>query len=94
MKIETTVVFDVDDGDQSFGFALHALKAGKRVARKSWGREAWLVLVSPERPMRVISDGSYPVASCIGIKDKWGIVRPGWVPSQDDMLAGDWGIVE
>lgn len=104
-------VFDeayrVTDG-LTFGLALEALKAGKRVARAGWnGKGMWLVLV-PGTPSVQLKPGT-PYADALGLPsceilphiDMWTVnasgrraMLPGWVASQTDMLAEDWLIVE
>lgn len=89
----------------SFGHALHALKAGHRVARAGWnGKGMWLLLV----PGSVVTlRGGTPYADALGIADApasidphidmftaAGTMQPGWLASQADMLADDWMIVQ
>ena len=92
----------------TFGLALDALKAGKKVARAGWnGKGMWLVLV-PGTPEAKLREGT-PYANALGLDsceilphiDMWTInahgrraMLPGWVASQTDMLAEDWMIVD
>lgn len=86
----------------NFGAALEALKQGKKVARHGWnGKGMYLYYVS---------EGRYPVKMDIAkeIADKEGMVSYGayiaiksvsgvvyiWNPSQQDLFADDWVIVE
>lgn len=86
----------------SFGHALHALKAGHRVARAGWnGKGMWLVLV-PGTPNVQPREGT-PYANAglfqvtinphIDMMTATGEMQPGWLASQTDMLADDWQIV-
>ena len=92
----------------SFGLAIDALKAGKRVARAGWnGKGMWLVLV-PGSPAAQLKAGT-PYSNALGLDaceilphiDMWTVdasgrraMLPGWVASQTDMLAEDWQIVQ
>lgn len=91
----------------TFGFALEALKIGKKIARMGWGgQKMWLILVPG------LFDGSLKVEpqhnqALLGLKNlelharidahttdadgKVAFVT--WTPSQDDMLATDWQLV-
>lgn len=92
----------------SFGLAIDALKAGKRVSRAGWnGKGMWLVLV-PGTPVAQLRDGT-PYRNATGLEeceilphiDMWTVnadgrraMLPGWLASQSDMLADDWAVVE
>jgi len=92
----------------TFGLAIEALKAGKRVARAGWnGKGMWLVLV-PGTPTAQLREGT-PYRHVLGQDsceilphiDMWTVnaegrraMLPGWLASQTDMLAEDWLIVE
>jgi hypothetical protein len=92
----------------TFGHAIEAMKAGKRVAREGWnGRGMWLVLV-PGTPTAQLKHGT-PYSNALGMDaceilphmDMWTVnasgrraMLPGWVASQTDMLAEDWQIVQ
>lgn len=78
-----------------FGAAIQALKAGKKVARIGWnGKGMWLVLINPGNAMHTSSAGSFPMQPCIGMKTANGLMQPGWLASQNDILAEDWEVVE
>lgn len=86
----------------SFGHALHALKAGKRVARAGWnGKGMFLFLVPGSRftVNRAPLLGIYPEGTQIDyhphidMKTAQGYVVP-WLASQADMLADDWTLVD
>lgn len=92
----------------TFGLAIEALRAGKKVARAGWnGKGMWLVLV-PGTPSAQLKPGT-PYADALGAThceilphiDMWTVnaegrraMLPGWLASQSDMLAEDWSIVE
>lgn len=92
-----------------FSAALHALKAGKRVARAGWnGKGMWLGLSGPlgareipaaafwsehNRAYAEANGGSASVLPCITMKTATGEILMGWLASQTDMLAEDWEIV-
>lgn len=99
--------YRVTDG-MSFGLAIEALKADRRVARAGWnGKGMWLVLVSGS-PEVTLRPGT-PYHTALGLEsceilphiDMWTTnaqgrraMLPGWVASQTDMLADDWQLVE
>lgn len=91
----------------TFGQALEALKAGKRVARAGWnGKGMWLSLSG--NGIRHVPAGGFwsennadfarsqggaaPVLPCITMKTATGEILMGWLASQTDMLADDWSI--
>ncbi len=71
--------------EMTFGGALEALKAGKKVARTGWNGK----LLTQE-----IGDGSYPFTDSIVMKTADNRFCIGWLASQTDMLAEDWCIVQ
>lgn len=83
----------------NFGEALIALKTGKRVSRKGWnGKGQYIELATCISYKNVDGDvinarhdeiGSHAIAF-VGTSG----VQMGWLASQADMLAGDWGVVE
>lgn len=86
----------------TFGFALEALKAGKKVARAGWnGKGMFLFLVqgSTFKVNRKPLLGIYPEGTEINyrphidMKDAEGKIVP-WLASQTDLLADDWQVVE
>ncbi len=93
----------------TFGLAIEALKAGKRVARDGWnGKGIWLSLScdgtrevpaenfwSPHNAEHARqSGGKATVLPSITMKTATGEILMGWLASQTDMLAEDWQIVE
>lgn len=76
----------------SFGDALEVLKAGAKVARLGWnGKGMWLQFWKPMHTVDLpyiillypVGSAPYPVGA-----------RVPWLPSQTDMLAEDWQVVE
>ncbi len=77
-----------------FGDAIRALKEGKRVAREGWnGKGMWLVYIHPGNAMHTSMAGSFDMQPCIGMKTAQNVMQPGWLASQNDMLADDWMVV-
>jgi hypothetical protein len=86
-----------------FGDAIRALKRGERVARSGWnGKGMWLVYV-PGTPQCNIKEGT-PYHSAgrllqvdinphVDMFTADGKMQPGWISSQEDMLAEDWAVV-
>jgi len=94
--------------NMTFGLAIEALKAGKKMARAGWnGKGMWLVLVPGTLDAQLCEGTPYRnalgMASCEILPhiDMWTVnadgrraMLPGWLASQSDMLAEDWMIVE
>lgn len=79
----------------TFGGALEALKAEKKVARTGWnGKGMYLYLADGKLLTQEIGDGSYPFTDSIVMKTADNRYCIGWLASQTDMLAEDWRIVE
>lgn len=79
----------------TFGGALEALKAGKKVARTGWnGKGMYLYLADGKLLTQEIGDGSYPFTDSVVMKTADNRYCIGWLASQTDMLAEDWCIVE
>ena len=92
----------------TFGLAIEALKAGKKVARAGWsGKGMWLILVAGT-PNAALREGT-PYREALGQEsceilphiDMWTTnaegrraMLPGWLASQTDMLAEDWAVVD
>lgn len=89
------------------GGAVNAMKAGERVARRGWnGKGMWLCLVpgiecagpdqvfGPQMSL-AIQNGNRGVTVLprIDMKAADGSIVVGWLASQTDLLATDWGIV-
>lgn len=71
----------------NFGHALTELKESRKIAREGWnGKGLWIELQQPD----VNSEMTHPYAF-LNYSD--GNKVP-WVPSQTDMLANDWAVVE
>ena len=91
------------DGALDFAGALVALKAGKKVSRSGWnGKGMWLVLVggTPDAKLRegtpyekALKSNIVTINPHIDMYTATGQMQPGWLASQTDMLAEDWGIV-
>lgn len=72
-------------------FDIKALKEGKKLARKGWnGKEMYITLIPAGNAMFQ----GYPIQDCVGMKTANNLMQPGWLPSQVDMLAEDWEIVD
>ena len=84
----------------NFGEALHELKAGRKVARKGWnGKGMWLILVPGSPNIKPVAGTPYSKAGIveevnidahIDMFTASGSMQPGWLASQNDMLADDW----
>lgn len=97
---------DCDEAPQSagldFGQALRFLKAGLKVARAGWnGKGQWVCYMPSfvvEQPNeRTKAHGINDAFKCGGYCVLWNaqsVWQPGWVPSQGDLFANDWQVVE
>lgn len=95
--------------NMSFGLAIEALKAGKKVARAGWnGKGMWLSLSCngarkvaaenfwspPNAAYAQEQGGAATVLPSITMKTATGEILMGWLASQTDVLAEDWAVVE
>ena len=88
----------------NFGKALEAVKSGSKIARSGWNGANQFVLkaggytVQEARPgsdyERAGIKGELTIAPHLDLKNAQGIMQPGWVPSQGDLFAEDWVIIE
>ncbi len=85
----------------NFGAALEAIKAGKRIARTGWNGKGMFVYFVPPASYPVqtgaakahFGEGAMvPCNAYMAIKNVDGTVST-WVPSVNDCLATDWGII-
>lgn len=85
----------------TFGVALEALKAGKRVARAGWNGKGMFCFLVPGSNFKVNRPplmGIYPEGTEINyrphidLKNADGTVGT-WAPSNSDALAEDWAVV-
>ncbi|MEG1298299.1 MAG: DUF2829 domain-containing protein [Anaerovoracaceae bacterium] len=82
-----------------FGKAIQALKEGKRVSRAGWNGRNQHVELANDISYRMPGGEIMNIEHCaIGNKAIAFVgtsgVQMGWLASQADMLADDWGIVE
>ncbi len=85
----------------NFGQALDAIKAGKRIARTGWNGKGMFVYLVPPASYPVQTGAAkahfgagamVPYNAYMAIKNVDGTVST-WVPSVNDCLAADWGVV-
>lgn len=86
----------------NFGEALSALKEGKRISRDGWNGKGMFVYLVPANayPAQTgaakahFGEGALvPYNAYLAIKNVNETVST-WVPSVNDVLAEDWGIIE
>ncbi len=89
-------------GNADFGYALHELRLGNRVARSGWNGKGMFIFLVPGSVFKVNRPpllGIYPEGTeinyCphIDMKTADDKVVP-WLASQTDIMAEDWEIVE
>ena len=91
----------------TFGLAIEAMKAGKRVARAGWngkGMYLWLMPAATvpvewckEPHLKQLAEengGSFEALGTIRMKTADNKVLTGWLASQTDMLSEDWVLVD
>ena len=67
----------------NFGEAIEALKNNKHVSRSGWNGKSMYLYLQTFRDFE----------PCIVMRTATGSFQPGWLASQADILASDWGIV-
>jgi hypothetical protein len=93
----------------TFGVALEALKDGHRIARQGWsGKNMWLMYVDGTGGLEARPGTPYHTAIALGDKTRTVVVnikghidmmcadgemQPGWLASQQDLLAHDWELI-
>ena len=96
--------------NMTFGMAIEAMKAGKKVARAGWnGKGMWLCIPLVNGPKEILATGIWgkpnaeyaeqnggtvKVMPYITMKTADGSIVMGWLASQTDMLSEDWVIVD
>ena len=92
----------------SFGLALEAIKKGLKVAREGWnGKDMWIAyspgqIALPAEKFWTQANRDYAegrkegtdVLPCVTMKTEGGEILMGWLASQTDMFANDWGIID
>ena len=73
-----------------FGYALNALKEGRKVAREGWnGKDMWLELQVPDENSKMTLPYIYIEYPAGHVAYPEGCRVP-WLASQTDLLANDW----
>ena len=85
-----------------FSKALKHLKDGERIARKGWNGKGMFIFIA--RPLAMISsteaskalenEGADTILPCIAMFTADKKILLGWLASQTDMLADDWGVIK
>lgn len=91
----------------NFGEALEALKEGKKVRNLLWSDDTVCLWLKPKAViksewckdpfLKTICDtqrGECQAKGTICSLNTWGCIVSGWVPSQADMLEGDWQVID
>jgi hypothetical protein len=100
----TIMANEVTERGNDIGWAVGALKAGHKIARRGWnGRGMWLALspgnkalaadnfwAGPNRDYANENGGTAEVLPSITMKTATGEILMGWLASQTDLLATDW----
>ena len=82
-------------GSMNFGHALELLKSGEKVARKGWNsKDMFLFLTHGEDLTTCICrEDTPPCVDSICMKTAENRIVIGWIPTQADMFAEDWEII-
>ena len=102
-------VFDEEFGvveGMTFGWAIKALKAGKKVARKGWNGKGMFLWLKPAATVKAewckdpmlkglaeANGGEIEALGTICMFTAQKQILSGWLASQTDMLSEDWEIV-
>ena len=94
--------WEITEGRLDFGFALRALKSGKRVCRAGWnGKGMYLMLFEGQKDIAKAFGcgygemrGEFSFVDVIAIKSAQNTMVLGWHPSTPDMLSEDWQLVD
>lgn len=89
----------------TFGWAIAQMKEGKKLSRMGWnGRDQWVCymkdtvipadLINDRTKQFVEAGKDLKVGGYFVMWTSKGVWQPGWLASQADMLADDWGIVD
>lgn len=90
-KYKDRVDWKITHGALGFDWAINALKNGKKVCRKGWnGKGMYLTLINAGNAVHQ----GFDMQDCIGMKTANNLMQPGWLASQNDMLATDWELAE
>lgn len=84
-------------GEMNFGHALELLKCGHKVSRSGWNGKGMFLFLATGKEFESQNFGdSLPeiVRDVICMKTAQNTICIGWLASQLDMLADDWGLVE
>ncbi len=88
----------------NFGWAIEQAQAGRRISREGWnGRDMWVAFMPAVvideglvngRTKQFVPTGDRNVGAYFVMWTAQGVWQPGWLASQADMLATDWGTID
>ena len=86
----------------NFGLALEAAKKGSKITRRGWNGKGMYVFLADAIEFHTDADLSEYWGNVDGVcvlpvlvlRTAKGDLQPGWLASQNDMLADDWEVVE
>ena len=84
----------------NFGLALETAKKGLRIARSGWNDKGMYVFLADIQELNTQADLSefedqdVEISDLLVLRTAQGVLQPGWLATQSDMLADDWYIVE
>jgi len=84
-------VKEIKVNEMNFGEALEQLKQGNKVTRSGWnGKEMYVTKIPAGNAMYQ----GYDMQDCFGLKTANNLMQPGWLPSQNDLFAEDWNVID
>lgn len=91
-KINKHLTSEFNMNPHNIGFAVQALKSGKRVTRPGWnGKGMYLVYMPQTVNTGILPESGAVVLAHVVMKTVDGTYVP-WLCSQTDLLATDWSI--
>lgn len=87
-------------GGMNFGLALEAVKDGFRVARAGWNAPGVYVFLAKapdfntDADISEFEDTDVEAGDCLAVRTYQRELQLGWAPSQADLLADDWFLLD
>lgn len=78
----------------TFGIALEQVKQGKKIARIGWNGKGQYVFFEESWEEQPLNGNPIKFGSFLGLHNAQGGKQYGWVPSQGDLFADDWVVID
>lgn len=76
----------------NFGQAIVKLKQGESVCRQGWNGKGMFLFLETFETVNGDTHPNERYLPCIVMHNAQGQKQPGWLPSQADIFAEDWGV--